>query len=151
MKTLGKYCSYAFISATLLSGVGANLASAVDVVDDRKVIVFTAEEYAAGLQYMRDTLLALQNILKGASEDDMKEVARAARVMATPMNEIFSEESLSKTSGEFRLLLNSMPKNFEHIAVDADSAKDPNLTVLQVSQLMARCLACHREYRAIGE
>lgn len=115
--------------------------------DARAVVTLSAPERTTLLKEMRAMLGALQNIAKGLADEDMIAVSDAARPLATPLKEKLSPATLNKLPDEFKTLANSLSTDFLQMSADAKTTQDEKRTLGQLSNVMAKCLACHSAYQ----
>lgn len=118
-----------------------------DEIDNRKALTLSAPQRHYVLTEMRDLLAGTQAILASLAKDDMTAVAEYARALGFNMKHK-AENSLHEVlPKEFMQLGMSMHKDFDLIAADAESLKDPKYSLQQISQTMAKCTACHATYQ----
>ena len=115
--------------------------------DSRTVVNLSSPERTTLLKEMRGMLEALQNIAQGLADEDMVAVSDAARPLATPLKEKLSPATLNKLPTEFRTLANSLSTDFLQMSADAKTTQDEKRTLGQLSNVMAKCLACHKAYQ----
>ncbi len=121
--------------------------------DGRIRLVLTATERNYVLTEMRGLLAASQTVLSGALDGDLDRVARAARavgmadVRAMPIE--IRGPLIGKLPIGFKQLGFSVHEGMDTIALDAETLGDREHTLRQLSELMARCVACHAAYTVL--
>jgi len=131
----------AFICAFFVTSAWA------DEIDNRQALTLPAPQRHHVLTEMRDLLAGTQAILAALAKNDMAAVAESARAVGFDMKHK-AENSLHQVlPKEFMQLGMSMHKDFDLIAADAESLKDPRHSLRQISETMAKCTACHAAYQ----
>ncbi len=92
-------------------------------------------------------LEAVQQIVKGANENDMKLVAEAARKVGKAAQEAVPGTLMGKLPIEFKKLGFDTHTKFDQLAMDAEDLEDSSHVLTQLSTLMQNCVACHAGYR----
>jgi UDP-glucose 6-dehydrogenase len=115
--------------------------------DSRHVLEVTEPQRAHVLEEMRALLSGVQNILTALSKDDMVAVAQYARPLGMSMAHKAEDHLKGVLPREFMRLGMSVHEDFDRIAVDAESVKDPKQTLRQLSNTMFKCVACHDSYQ----
>lgn len=115
--------------------------------DDRQILNLSEAQRSHVLKEMRVLLSGTQNILVALSEDDMAAVARHARPLGMNMAHKAEDHLKGVLPKEFMGLGMSLHQDFDQIASDAESKKDPKLTLRQLSDSMSKCTACHESYQ----
>lgn len=118
-----------------------------DEADRRRVLTLTEAQRAHVLGEMRALLSGTQAILSSLSTDDMAAVAQQARSLGTDMGHKAENTLHEMLPKEFMQLGMSVHQDFDRIAADAETLKDPKHTLRQLSESMTRCTACHDTYR----
>lgn len=134
--------SVAIIACSLL----ATAAFAGDY-DDRQTLKLSEAQRSHVLEEMRALLSGTQNILAALSKDDMTAVAQHARPLGMGMAHKAEDHLKGVLPKEFMGLGMSLHQDFDQIASDAESKKDPKLTLRQLSDSMSKCAACHASYQ----
>lgn len=122
--------------------------------DQRARLPLTVAERDIVLGEMRGLLASTQTILDAALSNDLPRAAVAAR--AAGMGEVehipleIRGPLIGKLPLEFKQLGFSVHRDFDQIALDAESLGDRDHTLKQLAKLMQKCVACHASY-AIGE
>ena len=144
----------AFLVALL--GLGMTAASAQDPHahpdhasgDDRRVVLeLTPGERAMILEEMRMFLDGVQKMTGSLGKQDMPGAAEAARGMGQKMVHEVPPELRAKLPLEFRQLGFSVHRDFDQIALDADSLKDVSFSLNQLSATLQKCVSCHATYQ----
>lgn len=115
--------------------------------DKRQVLAITELQRGHVLEEMRALLSGTQNILAALSEDDMAAVAQYARPLGMGMARKAEDSLKGALPKEFMQLGTSVHQDFDQIATDAQSIKDPKHTLRQLSDSMGKCVACHATYQ----
>lgn len=144
----------ALVAVLILFGVvGRSAPPEAGSSDTRTRLPLTIAERDIVLGEMRGLLSATQTILDAALANDLKRAALAAR--SAGMGEVehipmaIRGPLIGKLPLEFKQLGFSVHREFDQIALDAESLGDREHTLKQVAQLMQKCVACHATY-AIG-
>jgi hypothetical protein len=115
--------------------------------DNRRVITLTEAGRAHLLSEMRAFLTGMEGILAALASEDMAAVAKNAGSLGMTMTHKV-EDSLRKVlPPEFMQLGMSTHRDFDQIAKDAGSGKDPKHVLQQLGDTMGKCLACHATYQ----
>jgi hypothetical protein len=78
---------------------------------------------------------------------DMLAVAAASRDLGQKMVHEVPPALRAKLPLEFRQLGFSVHRDFDQIALDADSLKDASYSLGQLSTTLEKCVACHATYQ----
>lgn len=116
-------------------------------IDKRQVLSITEIQRNHVLTEMRAFLAGTQGILDALLREDMAAVARHARPLGMSMAHKGEDHLKSVLSKEFMHLGMSVHRDFDQIAADAESLKDPKHTLRQLSESMKKCVACHADYQ----
>ena len=116
-------------------------------VDKRKVLPLAEHQRNHVLTEMRALLSGTRNILEALSREDMTAVASHARSLGMGMVDKGEDHLLGVLPKEFMQLGMATHKDFDKIAADAESLKDPRHTLRQLSESMKKCSACHESYQ----
>jgi hypothetical protein len=130
----------------LFFGLVASSALAEEV-DKRQTLTITETQRGYVLEEMRALLAGTQSILEALSRDDMAAVAQHARLLGMGMAQKAEDHLKGALPKEFMQLGMSVHQDFDQIAADAESAKDPKQTLRQMSGAMDKCVACHATYQ----
>ena len=115
--------------------------------DTRAVLALTPAERGMILEEMRAFLAGVQTMTAALAADDMKTTAQAARALGTVMTHEVPAELRKKLPQEFRQLGSTVHREFDQIAMDAESLGDPRHTLRQLSSTLQNCVACHAAYQ----
>ena len=115
--------------------------------DSRQILALSEAQRCHVLEEMRALLSGTRNILAALSTDDMASVSKSARPLGLGMAHKAEDHLKGVLPKEFMQLGMSLHQDFDQIAVDAESKKDPKLTLRQLSDAMAKCVACHDAYQ----
>lgn len=118
-----------------------------DEVDNRQMLNLTELQRNHVLTEMRSLLTGTQNILAAIAKDDMAAVAEHAQSLGFNMKHKTENPLHDILPKDFMMLGMSMYKDFDLIAADAGTLKDPKHTLKQLSDTMAKCTACHASYQ----
>jgi hypothetical protein len=116
-------------------------------VDTRKLVQLNEPQRNQVLSEMRSLLTGTQDILAALAKDDMAAVAEHAQSLGFNMKHKAENPLHQVLPKDFMMLGMSMHKDFDTIAADADTFKDPKHTLKQLSDTMAKCTACHASYQ----
>jgi hypothetical protein len=143
----------AILSAVLLS-LNLGAASAQDPKpahapghDDRVVLELTPAERAIILDEMRLFLGGVGQLSGALGRQDMAAAAEAARALGTKMATEVPPTLRAKLPQDFRQLGASVHRDFDQIALDADSLGDVSHSLGQLSATLQKCVACHAAYQ----
>ena len=134
------------IAAALLLA-GAQSVGAGEALDTRSELELTPQARHTVLTEMRGFVVGLQRITAALSEEDMRTVAEVARSLGTAAAQETPPEVMKQLPAEFRQLGFSVHRDFDQIALDAESLEDRDHTLRQVSEAMNGCVACHAAYQ----
>ncbi|GJL75766.1 hypothetical protein [Nitrosomonas sp.] len=116
-------------------------------LDKRQVLAITESQRVHILEEMRTLLAGTQKILFSLSEEDMAAVAQHARSLGMHMAHKTEDHLKGTLPKEFMQLGMSVHRDFDQIALDAESLKDSKHTLRQLSESMNKCMACHATYQ----
>ena len=135
------------ILAIALSFITMTTTAAAAEVDKRRVLPLAEHQRNHVLTEMRALLSGTRNILDALSREDMTAVASQARSLGMGMVHKGEDHLLAVLPKEFMQLGMANHKDFDKIAADAESLKDPRHTLRQLSESMKKCSACHESYQ----
>lgn len=115
--------------------------------DNRHVLEVTEPQRGHVLEEMRALLSGIQNILAALAKENMAAVAQHARPLGKNMAHKTEDHLKGVLPGEFMRLGMSVHEDFDRIATDAESIKDPKHTLRQLGNTMYKCVACHEAYQ----
>lgn len=140
----------ALLSLTLTTAVQAQEPHAghqAPAADSRIVLELTPNERAMILEEMRLFLDGVQKMTGALGKQDMPAVAAASRGMGQVMVHEVPPALRDKLPMGFRQLGFSVHRDFDQIALDADSMKDVSYSLNQLSATLQKCVACHATYQ----
>ena len=117
------------------------------VSDNRAVLALSSGERAMILEEMRLFLGGVQKMTGALGKPDMQATADAARDMGQKMVHEVPPALRAKLPLEFRQLGFSVHRDFDQIALDAESLKDASHTLNQLSATLQKCVNCHASYQ----
>jgi hypothetical protein len=135
------------ILAIALGLIAITTSVAANEIDKRQILPITEMQRDHVLTEMRTLLSGTQNILDALLREDMAAVARYARSLGMGMAHKAEDHLKAVLPKEFMQLGMSVHKDFDQIAIDAESLKDPKHTLRQLSESMKKCNACHAGYQ----
>ncbi len=135
------------ILAIALSLIAMTTTGAASEVDKRQILPFNEMQRDHVLTEMRALLTGTQNILDALIREDMVAVARYARSLGMGMVHKAEDHLKAILPEKFMQLGMSVHKDFDQIASDAESLKDPKHTLRQLSESMKKCNTCHTGYQ----
>lgn len=115
--------------------------------DRRAVLELTPDERAMMLEEMRLFLSGVQRMTGALGKTDMPAAAEAARGMGQKMVHEVPPALRAKLPLEFRQLGASVHRDFDQIALDAESLKDVSHSLNQLSDTLQKCVGCHAKYQ----
>jgi sensor histidine kinase regulating citrate/malate metabolism len=115
--------------------------------DQRQTLDLSPEQRMHVLQEMQALLAGIQSIVAALGNNDMKAVAESARPRGMVMARNASGHLQGALPMEFMQLGQSVHRDFDQIATDAESMGDPKLTLQQLGETMNKCVACHATYQ----
>jgi len=116
-------------------------------MDNRQTLSLSEAQRSHVLEEMRALLSGTRDILAALAMDDMASVSKFARPLGLGMAHKAEDHLKSVLPREFMQLGMSVHQDFDQIAADAESKKDSKLTLRQLSDAMAKCVACHDAYQ----
>ena len=118
-----------------------------DESDTRTVVQLSSHHRSLVLNEMRQFLSGLQQISDALSRDDMDSVARVARTLGSPMTRHVPADLKQALPERFRKLGFSVHRDFDQIALDAESLGDGKHTLSQLGNTLSSCVSCHSTYQ----
>lgn len=143
--TLAALLSLAFTSAVQAQDPHAGHHAPAS--DSRIVLELAPSERAMILEEMRLFLGGVQKMTGAFSRHDMQAVAETARGMGQIMVHEVPPALRAKLPIGFRQLGFSVHRDFDQIALDADSMKDVSYSLSQLSATLQKCVTCHATYQ----
>ncbi len=114
--------------------------------DGRLAVQLSKDERNALLLEMRKWLQSSQAILAAVATEDFSAVANAARLSGMAAEAETPGSLFRKIPVEMKVLGFDTRKKFDQIATDAESMKNSQHTIAQLSAAMNNCTACHASY-----
>jgi hypothetical protein len=99
------------------------------------------------LQEMHMFLDGVQKMTGALGKQDMQATAAAARSMGQIMVHELPPALRAKLPPEFRQLGSSVHRDFDQMAMDAESLKDVSTSLSQLSATLQKCASCHTMYQ----
>lgn len=115
--------------------------------DGRNVIHLTESERDLVLTEMRAFLNSVQKITQGVANNDLQLISEFARKAGTAAQAGVPGTLVGKLPLEFKQLGFDTHRKFEQLAMDNDDLGDSSQALIQLSNLMENCVACHAAYR----
>ncbi|HMO44779.1 MAG TPA: hypothetical protein PKB14_01965 [Rubrivivax sp.] len=115
--------------------------------DGRTAILLESGERAFVLGEMRGFVAGLQQLTAALAQDDMQAAAAAARTMGMGAAHSAPAPMVAKLPLEFKTLGFGVHRDFDAIALDAESLGDPKHTLTQLAGTLQKCVACHSAYQ----
>ncbi len=115
--------------------------------DGRTAIVLTEGERDFVLTEMRGFLTAVQGVIEGVDEKDMKKVAQAAKAAGAAATATMPGSLPRKLPLGFKQMGHPTHKAFDELAMEASDIGDADLVIKKLSTLMNNCVACHATYK----
>lgn len=148
---MSKKCTVviAFLVLVIVGGIYKFIfqGSVSESTDGRIAVHLDAGETDLVLMEMRMFLEAVQQIVKGVNENDMRLVAEAARRVGKAAQEAVPGTLMGKLPIELKKLGFDTHTKFDQLAMDAEDLEDSSHALAQLSILMQNCVACHTAYR----
>ena len=116
-------------------------------LDKRIVLSLSDSERAMILEEMHLFLGGVQQLTGALSKQDMAAAALSARKLGLVMVHDVPPSLRAKLPAEFRQLGSSVHRDFDQIAMDAETLKDVSHTLGQVSATLQKCASCHATYQ----
>ena len=116
-------------------------------IDTRRSLPMNEMQRDRILTEMRALLAGTQGILSALTREDMASVADHARPLGTGMPHKGEDHMKAILPQGFMQMGMSLHRDFDQIAADAESLKDPKHTLKQLSNSMGKCVACHASYQ----
>lgn len=116
-------------------------------VDKRQALRLSPEQKNLVLEEMRAMLAATQAILSALPTKDMTTVAQQARAVGVGMLQKSEDHLQGALPPAFMQLGMATHEDFDRIAADAATTKDPQHTLQQLGDSLKKCITCHDTYR----
>lgn len=148
---MNKKCTVIIVFLMLVIGGGIYKfifqGSVSESTDGRMAVHLDAGETDLVLMEMRMFLNAVQQIVQGVNENDMKLVAEAARKVGKEAQLAVPGTLMGKLPIELKKLGFDTHTKFDQLAMDAEELGDSGHAMEQLATLMQNCVACHAAYR----
>ncbi len=141
--TLGIHLKKILATSLLLISISAT----AEEIDTRRALPMNEMQRGHILSEMRALLAGTQGILSALTREDMASVADHARPLGTGMPHKGEDHMKAILPQEFMQMGMMLHRDFDQIAADAESLKDPKHTLKQLSDSMGKCVACHASYQ----
>jgi hypothetical protein len=115
--------------------------------DGRAILALNPGERVMVLEEMRLFLDGVEKMTGALGRQDMQATADAARGMGMRMAHEMPLALRAKLPMEFRQLGFSVHRDFDQIAMDAESLKDVSYSLNQLSATLQKCVSCHAAYQ----
>jgi hypothetical protein len=115
--------------------------------DSRVILELSPAERAVVLEEMRGFLGGVQQMTSALGRQDMPAAADAARSMGQKLAHALPPALGARLPQEFRQLGAAVHRDFDQIALDADSLQDPSTSLNQLSATLQKCVSCHATYQ----
>jgi len=119
--------------------------SVAESTDARTAILLEKNERDLVLSEMRIFLESIQQIASGISDNDMKQVAEAAR--QSGLRGEVPGSLIGKLPLSFKQLGFDTHRKFDALALDAQDMEDPGHALSQMNTILGNCVGCHAAYR----
>ena len=150
-----KLCKYTWLLVAILSAIVAvftykfTIGEVKPSDDGRLAVQLSKDERNALLLEMRTWLQNSQGILAAVSTNDFATVAKIAKASGMAAEADVPGALFRKIPLEMKKLGFDTRQKFDEIAIDAESLKDSQHTIKQISAAMNNCVACHTTYRFV--
>jgi len=148
-----KYCKYCIVVNLVLLVVIFLIYAilspdqASTQADTRQRISLNPQERGYVVAEMHGFLTTVQGITAAISRQQMESVANLAKDSGTTRVAPAPTSLDGKLPPEFKQITISVQRDFDKLANDADQIGDPSTTLRQLSDITAKCVACHASYR----
>lgn len=115
--------------------------------DGRKSLMLEAGERDLVLTEMRMFLIAVQEIIQAANDNNAEGIVKSARFVGRAAQEAVPGSLMKKLPLEFKKLGFDTHEKFDQLALDAEQFGDTAVSMKQLSTLMQNCVSCHASYR----
>lgn len=126
---------------------GLLLPAVAEEGDVRTVIPLSSQHRALVLAEMRQFLSGLQQLSVALSQEDMDTVARVAYTLGSSMTHGVPPDLKLALPQAFRKQGFSVHRDFDQIALDAESLGDSKHTLSQLGATLSKCVTCHSSYQ----
>ena len=119
----------------------------INKFDHRQALPLNQAQQAHVLFEMRSLLSGTQAIVAALATDDMKTVAKQARLLGMDMKKKPENKLRNILPKAFMMQGKAVHRAFDSIADNAESIKDSKYTLKQLSEALSICQGCHEMYR----
>ena len=121
--------------------------SVAEANDERTAIILTQGEKDFILTEMRGFLAAVQQIVEGLDEKDLKKVAESAKEVGMANMSEVPGSLMRKLPLGFKQMGHPTHAAFDDLAIEAADMGDKDKVLNKLATLMQNCVACHNSYR----
>lgn len=118
-----------------------------NALDTRIAVMMTEEEKVYVLHEMRGMLEGVQEIVAAIRTEDMEKISTVARSLGRNVADDAPAGLMGKLPLEFKTLGLGTHASFDQISVTARDPEKMDLVLLQLSNVMSNCVACHATYQ----
>ena len=147
-------CRFCWVSVVVLLVVTAVITykfilqgSVAESTEGRTAILLERNERDLVLSEMHIFLESIQQIASGISDNDMKQVAEAARQSGLSAQGEVPGSLIGKLPLSFKQLGFDTHRKFDALALDARDMEDPVHALSQMNTILGNCVGCHAAYR----
>ena len=119
----------------------------VPATDGRQAIMLNPDEKDLILAEMRTMLASVQGVVEGIANEDMKQVALAARQSGSATAAQVPAGLMAKLPLGFKQLGHDAHLGFDEITVGAENDEPGELLLVRLGERLNNCVACHATYR----
>ncbi len=113
----------------------------------RQSIKLDAASRALVLVEMRQFLSGVQQMTEALSRDDLKTVAQAAHAVGMHAAHEVPDAVKAQLPKEFKQIGFGVHKDFDQLALDANTLGDGKQAMKQLSGILQKCVSCHATYQ----
>ncbi|MDH5600081.1 MAG: hypothetical protein OEY78_02130 [Gammaproteobacteria bacterium] len=121
--------------------------STLTATDGRQALTLEPAERDLVLTEMRMFLSSVQRINQALTNEDFKEIVKAAREVGAAAQQAVPASLMGKLPLAFKKLGFDTHSRFDLLALDAEQLGDPKHTLQQLATLMNNCVGCHAAYQ----
>ncbi len=144
VKTLASIAIVLWAVTVVFVGYRFMAGNTITATDGREAIVLESSERDFILAEMRGFLVAVQEIIEAANENDMAAVKATAHRVGRAEVEGVPPETMLKLPMAFKQLGMSTHDGFDEITLAADIG--PEAVTQALSANLGKCIACHESY-----
>lgn len=120
---------------------------AANALDPRIAVIMTEQEKVYVLHEMRGLLEGVQEIIAAIRTNDMNKISTVARSLGRNVADDAPAGLMGKLPLDFKTLGLGTHASFDQISVTARDPEKMDLVLLQLSNVMTNCVACHSTYQ----